>query len=77
MVSKRLGHIGKSKFLRLKSKQMIDDINHIDKIISNDNLCEACINGKQALLLFEKAINKRPGFIIIHSCLWSNQSFNH
>lgn len=44
MASKRLGHIGKSKFLQLKSKQMIDDINYIDKIIPNDNLCEACIN---------------------------------
>lgn len=58
MASKRLGHIGKSKFLQLKSKQMIDDINYIDKIIPNDNLCEACINSKQAGLLFEKAIDK-------------------
>lgn len=65
MASKRLGHIGKSKFLQLKSKQMIDDINYIDKIIPNDNLCEACINSKQAGLLFEKAIDKI-------SCLWSN-----
>lgn len=76
MASKRLGHIGRSKFLELKSKQTIDDINHIDKIIPNDNLCEACINGKQARLLFEKAIDKRPRFII-HSRLWSNHSFNH
>lgn len=76
MASTRLGHIGRSKFLEMKSKQTIDDINHIDKIIPNDNLCEACINGKRARLLFEKAIDKRPRFII-HSCLWSNHSFNH
>lgn len=64
MVSKRLGHIGKSKFLESKSKQMIDDIKHIDKIIPNDNLYEACINGTQARLPFEKARDKRPRFII-------------
>lgn len=58
MASKRSGHTGKSKFLQLKGKRMIDDTNHIDKIIPNDNLCEACINSKQARLLFEKAIDK-------------------
>ncbi|CAK9834334.1 Copia protein, partial [Anthophora retusa] len=65
---KRLGHMGRSKFLELKNKQMVDDIEYIDKIVPNDNLCEACINGKQARLPFEKAKEKshikRPLFIV-------------
>ena len=44
----RLGHMGKSKFLELKNKRMVDDINLIDNIMPNDKLCEACIFGKQA-----------------------------
>ncbi|CAK9821259.1 Copia protein [Anthophora retusa] len=65
---KRLGHMGRSKFLELKNKQMVDDIEYIDKIVPNDNLCEACINDKQARLPFEKAKEKshikRPLFIV-------------
>ncbi|CAK9833160.1 Copia protein [Anthophora retusa] len=65
---KRLGHIGKAKFLELKDKQMVDDIEYIEKVIPTNNLCEACINGKQARLPFEKAKDKihikRPLFII-------------
>ncbi|CAK9796153.1 Copia protein [Anthophora plagiata] len=65
---KRLGHIGKDKFLELKDKQMVDDIEYIEKVIPTNNLCEACINGKQARLPFEKAKDKihikRPLFIV-------------
>ncbi|CAK9816176.1 Copia protein [Anthophora plagiata] len=64
----RLGHIGKSKFLELKNKQMVDDVNRIETVVPNDSLCEACIKGKQARLSFEKAKNKdhikRPLFIV-------------
>lgn len=64
----RLGHISKNKFLELKNKNMIDDANQIDQVLPIDSLCEACINGKQACLPFEKAKNKdyikRPLFII-------------
>ncbi|CAK9800989.1 Copia protein [Anthophora plagiata] len=65
---KRLGHIGKAKFLELKDKQMVNDIEYIEKVIPTNNLCEACINGKQARLPFEKAKDKihikRPLFIV-------------
>ncbi|KOC60032.1 Copia protein, partial [Habropoda laboriosa] len=54
----RLGHMGKFKFLELKNKQMVDDINHIERVVPNDNLCEACIKGKQARLSFEKKKDK-------------------
>lgn len=64
----RLGHISKNKFLELKNKQMVNDIAQIDKIMPNDNLCEACISGKQCRLPFNKAKNKsyveRPLFIV-------------
>lgn len=63
----RLGHIGKSKFLELKNKQMISDMGQIDRVTPDDNLCEACINGKQARLPFaktkDKSYVKRPLFI--------------
>ncbi|CAK9797987.1 Copia protein, partial [Anthophora quadrimaculata] len=65
---KRLGHIGKAKFLELKNKHMVDDIEYIEEVIPTNNLCEACINGKQARLPFEKAKDKihikRPLFIV-------------
>ena len=58
----RLGHMGKSKFLELKknkksknkNKQMVDDINLINSIILNENICEACLFGKQARSFFSK-----------------------
>ncbi|KOC60083.1 Copia protein, partial [Habropoda laboriosa] len=43
---KRLGHIGKAKFLELKDKQMVDNIEYIEKVIPTNNLCETCINCK-------------------------------
>lgn len=65
---RRLGHIGKSKFLELIKNKMVDDINEIKHVIPNKDLCEACIQGKQARLPFEKGKNKshitRPLFIV-------------
>lgn len=64
----RLGHIGKFKFLELKNNQMIEDVAQIEQISPDDDLCEACINGKQARLPFAKTKNKnhvkRPLFIV-------------
>lgn len=64
----RLGHIGKSKFIDLKNKQMIEDIGLIDQITPTDSLCEACIKGKQTRLPFNKHKNKdyveRPLFMV-------------
>ena len=62
----RLVHMGKYKFLKLKNKQIIFDIGLINQEIPKDNLCEACINDKQARLPFEtdkdKNHVKRPLF---------------
>lgn len=64
----RLGHIGKEKFLELKLKKLFLDSDQIDKITFDNNLCEACINGKQARKTFEKKKDKehiiRPLFIV-------------
>jgi hypothetical protein len=64
----RLGHISKQKFIQLKTHKMIDDINHLKLIKPTDNICEACIYGKQSRLPFAKAKvknhEKRPLFII-------------
>lgn len=65
---RRLGHIGRSKFIELKNKQMVNDVELIEKILPNDNICDACINGKPARLPFNRAKDKnhikRPLFII-------------
>jgi transposase InsO family protein len=50
----RLGHISKTNFNKLKAHNMVEDINHIDQIKPTDELCEACIYGKQARLPFNK-----------------------
>lgn len=64
----RLGHVSKIKFLDLKNKNMIDDVQQIDTIIPNDEICEACINGKQTRLPFnhekDKHHIKRPLFVV-------------
>ncbi|CAD7091660.1 unnamed protein product [Hermetia illucens] len=64
----RLGHIGKQKFIELKNKQMIYDLDQICNINPSIDLCEACIKGKQAKLPFNKEKDKshvkRPSFII-------------
>ena len=61
----RLGHIGHSKFTKLKSMQMVDDIDLIHNVKPNNTLCEACIEGKMARLPFghkNKDHVKRPLF---------------
>ena len=45
---KRLGHPCNEKFMELKRKGMIHDINIIQKIRPNKRLCESCIIGKQS-----------------------------
>ena len=64
----RLGHISKTKFLQLKCHNMIDDLDEINTVTPNDKLCEACINGKQTRLPFnkvkDKSYIKRPLFIV-------------
>lgn len=55
---RRLGYIGKTKFSQLKNKQMVEDVMFLEKVIPNDNLCEACIKGEQTQLPFEKAKDK-------------------
>lgn len=51
----RLGHMGKSKFLELKDKRMVDDVKLINNIMPNDNICEACIFGNKHVYLFKRA----------------------
>ena len=70
-----MGHIGKSKFAELQNKQMMSDMSRIEQVVPNDNICEACINGKRARIPLKKATDKthvkHPLFIIhtesIHS----------
>lgn len=64
----RLGHISKAKFLEIKTKNMFEDIDLISNVLPDNVLCEACINGKQARLRFEKFKNKdyinRPLYVV-------------
>lgn len=64
----RLGHISKDKFNELKSKEMFFDVDLIKNVQPSDNICEACLNGKQARFSFKKTKNKdnvvRPLFMI-------------
>ena len=63
----RLGHMGKSKLLELKNKQMVDDINpDNNNIIPNENICEACIFRQQARLPFQKS---KVGAVVVYSLL--------
>lgn len=65
---KRLGHISKNKFIELKNNRMIEDIDLVNKIMPNDDICEACVNGKQTRLKFNRSKNKsyikRPLFVV-------------
>lgn len=65
---KRLGHISKDKFLEIKRNNMLEDGNILENINPTKNLCEACLNGKQARRPFSKTKNKkhvqRPLYII-------------
>lgn len=82
----RLGHIGKLKFSELKRNRMFEDLDRIVNVIPDDDLCEACIKGKQAHLPFEKAKDKshinRPLFVVhsdvcgpITPCALSNKNY--
>lgn len=66
----RLGHISKNNFLKLKNCDMIDDIKEIDRVVPNDDLCEACINGKQSRLPFNHVKDKshiKRSLFVVHS----------
>lgn len=64
----RFGHISKSKFIEIQNNKMVDDSNQIETVMPDDELCEACINGKQSRLPFnqvkDKSHVKRPLFIV-------------
>lgn len=64
----RLGHISKNKFLELKINKMVDDTEQIIPVMPNDDLCEACISGKQSRLPFKHAKDKshikRPLYVV-------------
>lgn len=64
----RLGHISAGKFLEIKQNELFEDINILKDIELNQDLCEACINGKQSRLKFNKFKNKeniqRPLFVV-------------
>lgn len=64
----RLGHISKNSFYKMKAHEMVEDINYIKTINPSNELCEACIYGKQSRLPFNNNKNKnhveRPLFII-------------
>jgi len=64
----RLGHISVGKFLEIKRNSLFEDTNILKNIDLNHELCEACINGKQARLKFQKFKNKenitRPLFVV-------------
>lgn len=64
----RFGHISKNKFIEIKNNKIVDDTNQIENVMPDDELCEACINGKQCRLPFnqvkDKSHVKRPLFIV-------------
>lgn len=64
----RLGHISKGKLMEIKRHNMFEDIDLLNNIQIGTEVCEACVNGKQARLPFAKFKNKehieRPLFII-------------
>uniref|UniRef100_A0A6V7JW40 Integrase catalytic domain-containing protein n=1 Tax=Bracon brevicornis TaxID=1563983 RepID=A0A6V7JW40_9HYME len=64
----RLGHIGSSKFLQIKRNNNLYQSNLPNNINPIEELCEACVYGKQACLPFSKERDrthvKRPLFII-------------
>ncbi|KPI92981.1 Copia protein [Papilio xuthus] len=54
----RLGHMSKNKFLEIKINNLVEDIEQISSVAPDDQLCEACINGKQSRLPFNQAKDK-------------------
>ena len=66
----RLGHISKGKMLEIKRKNLFDDNRLLDSVNPTDDICEACLNGRQARLQFENFKNKKHiyrALFIIHS----------
>ncbi|KAJ3641539.1 hypothetical protein Zmor_028042 [Zophobas morio] len=64
----RLGHISNGKFQQLKRCQMAGNMSDLNKIMPTNDLCEACLYGKEARLPFNKNKNKshvkRPLYIV-------------
>lgn len=64
----RLGHISNSKFALMKQNNLIDDKELIKMVNPTNDLCEACIKGKQARLPFSKGRDRshvdRPLYVI-------------
>lgn len=64
----RLGHVSLGKFLEIKKDNLFYETNLLNNVKLNNELCEACVNGKQSRLKFEKRKNKenvqRPLFVI-------------
>jgi len=65
----RLAHVSVGKFLEIKRDGLFEDSELIKNVqVKSSKLCEACINGKQSRLKFEKHKNKenieRPLFVI-------------
>lgn len=54
----RSGHIRKSKFLEIKQSNLLTDSQKLAKINPTDEICEACVYGKQARLSFSKERNR-------------------
>lgn len=65
----RLDHINTIKFLELKNKQLVDDLELINLVLPSDNIGEDCIKSKQIKLLFNKCKTKsfvESSLFIIH-----------
>lgn len=64
----RLSHMGKSKFLEIRRNNLLYGSEELETINPTNEICEACIYGKQARLTFSKEKDRshvtRPLFII-------------
>lgn len=64
----RLGHMSKNKFIEIKRLELFKDISELSAVVPDDELCEACINGKQSRLPFNHAKDRshvnRPLFAV-------------
>jgi len=57
----RLGHISKGKLQEIKRNNLFGDNNLLDNANPVDEICNACLNGKQARLRFEDHKKNRNG----------------
>jgi len=64
----RLGHISNGKFLEIKRKNFFNDSCLLNGLKWSEEICESCLNGKQARLPFNKSKDKsyikRPLFVV-------------